>query len=189
MIINTQKLKKFQDVENVWYLDDYLPHSHGGPADEFDKMIMDIKSHGKEPWQLKKQKKAVEYFVNEIIAAIKKGHDECVICRIPRSKTNVPENYIYEIAKKVCMACDFIDGTDILTRYKSINTAHITNIHSEADHYNSIKIVDLEKVKGREILLLDDVVTYGCSMSACIDLLSEARAKSICGLAMGKTIR
>ena len=44
-------------------------------------------------------------------------------------------------------------------------------------------------VKDRTLLLVDDVVTTGASISACAELLLEAGAKEIYALTFAKTVK
>ena len=46
-----------------------------------------------------------------------------------------------------------------------------------------------DKVEGRNIILLDDVITSGATMRECTTLLFEAGAKTVVGVALAKTFR
>ena len=46
-----------------------------------------------------------------------------------------------------------------------------------------------EDIKGKDILLIDDVVTTGNSMSACHEILNKAGAKNVFCLALSRTSR
>ena len=51
-----------------------------------------------------------------------------------------------------------------------------------------LKVSDLDKVKNKRILLVDDVVTTGSTLKACIALIKSAHPKAIKILTIAKTI-
>ena len=46
-----------------------------------------------------------------------------------------------------------------------------------------------EKIKGKTVILIDDVVTTGASMSACTHILRECGAKNIICIAVASNIK
>jgi len=46
-----------------------------------------------------------------------------------------------------------------------------------------------EKVKGKNVILLDDVVTSGATMKECAEILYESGAGNVVGLTLAKTFR
>lgn len=87
-------------------------------------------------------------------------------------------------AEKVNVPCP----TDILLR-----TRH-TERQSELDAKTRISNVrgafwaDAEKVKGKKILLVDDIYTMGATMHECADTLRAAGAAEVAGLTLFKTV-
>jgi predicted amidophosphoribosyltransferase len=51
---------------------------------------------------------------------------------------------------------------------------------------NAFLVKKPERVKGRRILLLDDVCTTGATMNSCSAALKEAGAETITGLALAR---
>jgi ComF family protein len=47
---------------------------------------------------------------------------------------------------------------------------------------------DPDQVRGRQILLVDDVVTTGATVSACADTLAQAGAARVCALAFARDL-
>jgi competence protein ComFC len=46
-----------------------------------------------------------------------------------------------------------------------------------------------DQIKGRNVILLDDVVTSGATLKECSSVLYKTGVKLVIGLALGKTIR
>lgn len=89
---------------------------------------------------------------------------------------NQAELLAKEISKKV--------GVEYLPTLKKIrhNTAQSTIKDSKQRAANVIgayKVVDAEKVKGKYILLVDDVVTTGSTVSECARILKKSGAKAV----------
>ena len=53
----------------------------------------------------------------------------------------------------------------------------------------SIKILNNDLIKGKNILLIDDLFRSGATLTASTDILLKNGAKSVCVLAMTKTKR
>lgn len=51
------------------------------------------------------------------------------------------------------------------------------------------RVLEPEKVSGRNIILIDDVLTSGATMKECADTLLNAGAKTVVGLALARTQR
>ena len=89
---------------------------------------------------------------------------------------NQAELLAKEISKKV--------GVEYLPTLKKIrhNTAQSTIKDSKQRAANVIgayRVVDAEKVKGKYILLVDDVVTTGSTVSECARILKKSGAKAV----------
>lgn len=83
---------------------------------------------------------------------------------------------------------NLIDGSACLRRFKAIESQHLSpkerNIQT---HLDSSIVEDKDKINGKNVLLLDDIVITGTSIQACIQLLKVAGAKDIVAFAVGKT--
>jgi predicted amidophosphoribosyltransferase len=58
---------------------------------------------------------------------------------------------------------------------------------SEEVHLNSVAVADASLIKGKDVLLLDDVTKTGNSLRACEKILLAAGAESVTCVTMGKT--
>jgi predicted amidophosphoribosyltransferase len=70
---------------------------------------------------------------------------------------------------------------------KKINKLAHGGDRSKEVHLNSISAAKAELVKGRDVVLLDDVTKTGNSLAACKALLLKAGARSVLCAAIGKT--
>ena len=96
---------------------------------------------------------------------------------------NQAELLAKEISKKV--------GVEYLPTLKKIrhNTAQSTIKDSKQRAANVIgayRVVDAEKVKGKYILLVDDVVTTGSTVSECARILKKSGAKAVYCLTLAR---
>ena len=97
---------------------------------------------------------------------------------------NQAELLAKEISKKV--------GVEYLPTLKKIrhNTAQSTIKDSKQRAANVIgayRVVDAEKVKGKYILLVDDVVTTGSTVSECARILKKSGAKAVYCLTLARS--
>jgi predicted amidophosphoribosyltransferase len=81
------------------------------------------------------------------------------------------------------------DATRCLTRVKSITPQHRTpGLRSEQIHLDTIKVYNPEAVAGRNVVVLDDIVTSGASLRAVSQLLRAAGATMVVCIALGRTL-
>ena len=148
-----------------------------------NKLVYYLKHH--------KSRRASSYVACELSRLIEKELDilgvspkDVLIVNIPRGRRAV-QNYGFDQSKEVCLALERLLGAKycdaIKRRYggkeqKKLNAAQRKN--------NIKKLMSLRKdaeplIKGKYILLFDDVVTTGASMAVCVSILRKAGAKGI----------
>lgn len=182
MIFKDEKRENNSSIEHLY---SYHPYWYYGQNTDFiSKMIMDIKCDDDEEWKVQRKSRAINFFCDEISKIITSGF---VVCIVPSSKPQKLDTGIREIAKKLCKKNNLIDGTDCLVRVVEIETLHDGGNRDKNVHLNSIKVKNINIIKNREILLLDDVTSTGNSLKACKELLLKAGAKKVKCLAIGKT--
>ncbi len=173
--------------KGIWYIRDYHPYN-SGKQDEFDRMIMNLKNYESEGWKQRKQKEAENHFFERLTKIINTNYPaKILVCYIPRSSVGA-ESHIGNVAKRLCLTMDLIDGTECLYRICNITTAHTTGIRNDGRHLRSIQIKNKHLIRNSSVLLLDDVITTGQSMSECGMLLLNEGAKEVIGLGMGLTV-
>lgn len=113
---------------------------------------------------------------------------------IPRSKGAFFE-YGFDQADMLCRALAMRCGLEYCTALKRRRGGKPQKSLTAGERRKNIKnlvYVDKsarEKIKGRTVILLDDVVTTGASMSACVDVLRSCGAKNIICIAIASDIK
>jgi predicted amidophosphoribosyltransferase len=80
-----------------------------------------------------------------------------------------------------------VDASDALVRTKKIAKLAHGGDRSEQVHLRSIAVASPALIKGKDVLLLDDVTKTGNSLRACEKILLGAGAKSVTCATTGKT--
>jgi competence protein ComFC len=79
--------------------------------------------------------------------------------------------------------------TDILVRTR--NTSTQTKLDAEERHENvrdAFRIRDKKSIEGRQIILVDDVITTGATMNSCSKCLKQGGADKVIGLALARPV-
>jgi hypothetical protein len=80
------------------------------------------------------------------------------------------------------------NGTDVLVRTKTVTPKHLGGIRGDINYeMESLYVQDADLIRGKEVLLLDDVTTSGASLKAGKELLLRAGAKLVVPFALGET--
>ena len=148
-----------------------------------NKLVYYLKHH--------KSRRAADFAARELSRLIQKELDtlgvdakDVLLVNMPRGRSSV-QSYGFDQSQEVCISlerrlgakyCDAIKRKYGGKEQKKLNAAQRKK--------NISRLMSLRKgadelVKGRFVLLFDDVVTTGASMAACVSLLRRAGAKGI----------
>jgi predicted amidophosphoribosyltransferase len=168
-----------EHFDELVYCGEYQPYrKHGEKNPNFNAysgMVLDLKAN--DAAAVESFRKYLENLIApDVPIAIVPSHD-------PAKTTSG----LRSVAAKLA-ASDRIDATACLVRTKKIEKLARGGDRSIAVHQKSIKVVNKELIKGKDVLLLDDVTTTGNSLEACRQLLLQAGAKRVQKLALGKTV-
>lgn len=133
-----------------------------------------------------KGEQAVEHFLKEINSRVTIPNDFTIVI-VPSSDKDNTETGVKELAQRLAKN-GRIDGTSCLVRHTSIPKSSKGGPRNIGVHLNSIKVVNEQLIKGKRILLIDDVTTSGSSLNACEMLLKQAGAVQVEKLALAKTM-
>jgi phosphoribosylpyrophosphate synthetase len=128
---------------------------------------------------------ALRVFFPRLDRTIKKDIN-LVICVIPSHEKGLEMTPTRLLAKELCNN-KRIDGTTCIIRKYTIQKKHGGGGRNLIDEMNSLIIENEQIIKGKIIVLFDDIITTGTSMEACIQLLRQAGAKKVFGLAIAQT--
>lgn len=161
---------------------DYLPwnvhKSNGGTKSDYPThsgRILDLKGGNTA---------AVDQFGAMIAPELADG---IVIATVPSHDPDRPSVGLEKLAAKLAKTGSRIDGFVCLVRTKKINKLAHGGDRSEKVHLESIVVAQPNLIKGRNVLLLDDVAKTGNSLTACRKLLLDAGARTVECATIGKT--
>ena len=187
------KLIDSNSEKNIITLGKYYPKydRQYKDMDKFSDMILDIKKDEKkldpQSGEYYYYKKAINYFTNRL-HAILSDTEEYVICVMPTHAVGTAPSGIRTIAKQLCSP-PIIDGIDVLSRAFEIPKKAIGGSRDLQLEIESLTLRNESIVKGRQVLLMDDVTTTGTSLKAGKYLLERAGVALIALLALAKTQR
>jgi len=180
-----QNLKKRKDLEeegyDVFFHDIYYPPNDRDGISERDKYISELIYSRKTYDNLKKnyQKPAkqllpeIESWLNPAISLL--------IIPTPSRNTEKSETGESMITDLLCdRNLNFLSGTNYLKRVEEVPRYSYYKTHLKTIRFNAPKTA-------YNVVILDNVVSTGGTMKACIDRVKEAGAKSVIGLAVAKT--
>lgn len=170
-------------VDSNKKLGTYHPKKNGRNPyfDSFSQLILDVKNN-KEP--------AIQYFTERLYSIL--SHDtEYVICVMPNHKKGRCTSGMISIAKRLCKS-PIIDGTDFIVRKNTIPEKHKRGFREPdpltlIQEIESLVIENADIIKGKQVLLLDDVATTGTSLKAGRYKLKEAGADLVAAIVLGHT--
>lgn len=147
----------------------------GSNYPEHSGRILDVKSD---------QNRGIQYFFDYMSPRIKAGAS---IAIVPSHDPMKVGGGLSILAKKLVAAgiCD--DATACLVRHTKIEKLSSGGDRSVNVHIGSIQIQDIDQVRGKKIILLDDVMTTGNSLLACRNILLSHEAAEVQCLALGRT--
>lgn len=121
-------------------------------------------------------------FSEEIIKWLN-SDSQLVLISAPSSQEGSHNTGEKMVVNTICeYNANFVNGVDILERHKSVE-----QYSKYAAHLDSISVTLPSEMKNNKIIIIDNIVTSGGTLKACIDRVKEAGAKSVIGLAIAKT--
>lgn len=131
--------------------------------------------------------KQVERFAG-ILKNLLNPNNEVVICVMPSHQMGLQPSGIRTIATRICGG-NLINGTNCVIRSRDTSASHTSGMRrTYADELGSLSVQNNDLIRGKPILLLDDVTTTGVSFRAGKELLTQAGASMVICLALGMTV-
>ncbi|MBR2908872.1 MAG: ComF family protein [Clostridia bacterium] len=97
-------------------------------------------------------------------------------------------NQSFELAKEFCKLTG-LELLEVLERTKdNVKQATLNAKERSENIKGSFKVIDKNKVKDRELLIIDDVMTTGSTANECAKVLMKAGARNVQVLTLAKTV-
>lgn len=172
----------YLNLPEIFYLGVYQPLTGECEGD------FDFTEYTSRIWDLKNRNPLVIEYFADCISSNLQGDFDCIVV-VPPHHNEKDNSGIKILAQKVVEKKKLIDATSCLIRHKTIDRLSTGGNRSLETHLQSIKVVSQEVIKGKNLLLLDDVSTTGNSLHACQKLLKDSGANSVKCFVLGKTTR
>lgn len=162
----------------IFYIEYYHPwHDNTNPNwNKFSGLILDVKDE---------KEKGIKYFT-QILKSTISNDEEYVICVIPSHEMGIVSSGIRTIAKRLC-APSIIDGTEVLFRSKKVPKKTDGGSRDFQTEIDSLQVENESLIRGKQVLLLDDVSTTGNSLKAGKSTLEIAGADFVVMHSLGQT--
>jgi len=157
------------------FLHPYHPY-YSGKFDRASGRILDFKEG---------QEYAFQHYLEEMH---KELPQDAVVCAVP-SHAPGGDGEVRQLARRLGQRGNRVDATSCLVRHTKIRKLSEGGRRQPDVHLNSIHVENSKLIRDRDVTLVDDVTTTGNSFKACRQLLLEAGARSVCCLALAKTMR
>jgi Phosphoribosyl transferase domain len=145
----------------------------------------DFPDHGKNILNFKKGETApIDVFQAQIEPELP---DNIAIVTVPGHDPAKQGKGLSTLAARLASKGNRIDASSVLVRTKKIVKLANGGDRSEKVHAESISAANAHLIKGKDVLLLDDVAKTGNSLRACQKILMAAGARSVECATIGKT--
>lgn len=114
-----------------------------------------------------------------------KSFDKTILCVIPASKKTVTELRYKTFVETLSEKLGIENGYSCIVNFKDRPSKHNSNFKANILDYLRF---DSEKIREKEVILLDDIITTGNSFYSIAKVLTQLGAKSVTGIFLGKTI-
>lgn len=169
---------------DIVYLCDYIPQNRSHTCYDVRSKELVL--------EFKKGNPLVIESIYEIL--VKQLGDKIALAAVPSSKVDCngqsPSHIlIRKLINAKGIVNNFIDASNCLYRFKDASQAHLTDgMRDKETVLESLELHDPEVIKGKDVLVFDDITTSGASFKAATDLLRKAGANRVVCLAIGRTI-
>ena len=175
--------------DDIYNIGLYYPISRGDSSDNsscnLTDRILTLKRGGKTGYC---QGSEVDYFSYRLESEYLDLNSEVFIVIIPSHDPCKLESGILSIARKLSRNRNFVNAAKCLRRKYKKEKLSSGGDRSLNSQLNSLEVTNPELIKGKNILLLDDVTTTGNSLKAGEILLKKSGANSVVLLALGRTV-
>ena len=112
--------------------------------------------------------------------------EEIALAVVPSHDPFLDDPPVRQLARLLCEGGKRLDATGCLARTQKIQRIVFGGPSYRTLHRDTIEVRQEELLRGRTVLLLDDIVRSGASLRACRELILEAGAAEVQRLALGR---
>ena len=166
----------------IFYIGEFIPYNRKvADRGEFTSRILALKGGA--------DSEAIDFFFQRLEPLLGYGFS---ITIAPSSDPANPPGGLFRLVGKLA-SNNRDDVTACLVRHTRIPPMALSGVYKTRTdvnkHLESISVQHADLIKGREVLLMDDISTTGTTLRACEKLLLDAGASKVVCLALGKTQR
>ncbi|AEA46875.1 ComF family protein [Archaeoglobus veneficus] len=172
-----------------YYLGEYIPKKTG-LQDDFSSLIFMFKNYGSLGYKAKQD--LVDEFTVQILTIIAKHKINAdIVIPIPSSRAYTINEGLLRLCEQLSLILGIECGFAALERIRSVKkSAFASNLidrPSFEDHYSSMKVNPIYDLRGKKVILLDDVYTTGNTARAAVQRIYEAGADKVWIITLAKT--
>lgn len=176
------------EKDSIYYVQDYEPYRIDGNINpNFNKQtggyLLDFKQ-GNNIAVNKYFKELKEVFDNDELI---KNKDIYVTC-VPSSSRGNVGNGLKKLIGLICKEYSWKNACGWLHRDYDIAKLATGGDRSKNIHKESISLLNQNILKGKSVLLVDDITTTGNSLNGCKEILYENGVDSVYIIALGQTV-
>lgn len=124
-----------------------------------------------------------------VLGQLKPLPDDLFIARVPGHLNTSEKTGLDLFIEKLLKMVEIGDGSSLLMRQSDVQKSTTSLSRNENNHIATISVSDIEQVRNRNFILIDDVRTSGASLDACAQILIKNGAKSVIKMPLVQTIR
>lgn len=148
----------------------------------------------------RRNKRVLREVAGELLALLRRelarsqNGDSCVFVCVPRSR-GARALQGFDQSELICKELSALCGIDFAQVIKRRRGGKAQKMLTAGERRKNIQNLlyanekEVERVRDKTVILVDDVVTTGASMSACIHILKECGAKNVICLAISSDIK
>ena len=160
---------------DVAYYDDYYPVRYGREH-EPSKRLLRFK---------RGDSRAIDFYAEKVLPYFRKG---VTLCCAPSSSKNKWGPGLVSLLDKLSRSVPCAVYTNLICRTETLEKQSLGGSRDLSMNLGTMTVVEAERCRDKDVVILDDVVSSGSTLCACTELLWQAQAASVSCVTMTKTI-
>ncbi len=124
-----------------------------------------------------------------VLGQLKPLPDNLFIARVPGHLNTSEKTGVDLFIEKLLKMVEIGDGSSLLMRQSDVEKSTTGISRNENNHIATIGVSNIEQVRNRNFILIDDVRTSGASLNACAQILLNNGAKRVIKMPLVQTIK